>query len=575
MRAIRVLLVLSFLFGCGKKDKSETFRLLNGGFKQGGTFRTNLASDVSNLDPPRVAKQAEILVAQQIYDQLIELDHATLQPIPELATRWEISDDGLTYTFHLRTDAFFHDNPCFPDGKGKRLTARDVKFSLTMSVDARAQSLGAEFFTTCVLGAREYYESTIEALRNKADPKVKEVAGFIVKDDSTFVVKLREPYAPFLYHLATGFASITCEEAVKHYGKALSRNPVGTGAFVFVRWEEDREIVLKRNPNYWGRDSLGNPLPYLDGVSFRFLKETTTQLLEFQKGNLDECVGIPPEFAGQIFDERGALKEPFAKYALKSCPELRIDYIGMLYSDSLFKNAKLRQAFSWAIDRVKIAKYVLKNQVALPTGIVAQGIAGYDNRDVMLVDYDVAKAKALLAEAGYPNGQGLPELTLHSFVGAKYAYNKEVAEAVQAMLSDIGVKVNIVQSEYSTHLQQAYLGKLRFFIGSWGADYPEPETFLNLVYGGVVPKGRDEESYINLSRYSNPTFDKIFSEALKISDEQKRYAMYKQAEKIALEDAAMLVCYHRILRRLEQPYVRNYPINAMDRRDYREVWLDK
>ena len=572
------LLSLFFLFACGKKEKPESkdsFKVLNGGIKQGGIFRTNLASDISNLDPPRLAKQAEILVAQQIYDQLIELDHATLQPIPELATHWEISPDGLTYTFHLRTDVFFHDNPCFPNGKGKRLTANDIKFSLTNSVDARAQSLGAEFFTSCVLGAREFYDATIEAVRKKEEPRVKEISGFIVKDDSTFIIKLREPYAPFLYHLATSFASITCEEAVKHYGKALSRNPVGTGAFVFVKWEDDREVVLKRNPNYWGRDSLGNPLPYLDGITFKFLKEMSAQFLEFQKGTFDESVGIPPEFVGKVFDANGNLQEPFKQYTLKSCPELRIDYIGMLYTDSLFKNTKLRQAFSWAIDRTKIVKYVLKNQVVLPTGIVAQGIAGYDNRDVMLIDYDVAKAKQLLAEAGYPNGQGLPELVLHTFVGAKYAYNKEVAEAVQAMLQEIGVKVSLVQSEYSTHLQQAYLGKLQFFIGSWGADYPEPETFLNLVYGGVVPKGKDEESYINLSRYANPAFDEVFSKALKISDVNQRYALYKQAEKIALDDAALIVSYHRLSYRFEQPYVRNYPINAMDRRDYREVWLDK
>ncbi len=572
------LFLLLLLFACGKKESSdskETFTRLNGGIKQGGIFKTNLTSDISNLDPPRIAKQAEILVAQQIYEQLIELDHATLVPIPELASRWEISPDGLIYTFHLRTDVFFHDNPCFPDGKGKRMTARDVKFSLTNSLDARAQTLGAEFFTSCVLGAREFYDATIEAVRKKQEPRVSDVSGFVVKDDSTFIIRLKEPYAPFLYHLATSFASITCEEAVKHYGKSFSRNPVGTGAFVFVKWEDDREVILKRNPNYWGRDSLGNPLPYLDGISFKFLKEASAQLLEFQKGTFDESVGIPQEFVGKIFDANGKVQEPFTKYVLKSCPELRIDYIGMLYTDSLFKNTKLRQAFSWAIDRVKLVKYVLKNQVALPTGIVAQGIAGYDNHDVMLTDYDVSKAKQLLAEAGYPNGAGLPELTLNTFVGAKYAYNKEVAEAVQAMLADIGVKVKIVQSEYSTHLQQAYLGKLKFFIGSWGADYPEPETFLNLVYGGVVPKGNDEESYINLSRYQNPAFDNIFREALKISDEKKRYALYKQAEKIALDDAAILVSYHRLSYRFEQPFVRNYPINAMDRRDYREVWLDK
>lgn len=572
------LVLLSLLFVCCKKDNSDskaTFTLLKGGIKQGGIFRTNLTSDISSLDPPRMAKQSEILVGQQIYEQLIELDHATLQPIPELASRWEITPDGLTYTFHLRTDVHFHDNPCFPNGKGKRLTASDVKFSLTRSIDARAQSLGAEFFTSCVLGAREFYDATIEAIRKKEEPRVKDVSGFIVQDDSTFIIRLKEPYAPFLYHLATSFASITCEEAVKYYGKTLSRNPVGTGAFVFVKWEDDREVVLKRNPKYWGRDSLGNPLPYLDGISFKFLKEMSAQFLEFQKGTFDESVGIPPEFVAKIFDANGNVQEPFKQYRLQSCPELRIDYIGMLYTDSLFRKTKLRQAFSWAIDRMKIVKYVLKNQVVLPTGIVAQGIEGYDNRDLMQVDYNPEKAKAFLAEAGYPNGNGLPELTLHTFIGAKYAYNKEVAEAVQAMLQEIGVKVSVVQSEYSTHLQQAYLGQLRFFIGSWGADYPEPETFLNLVYGGVVPRGKDEESYINLSRYSNPEFDTIFRQALKTSDEQKRYALYKQAEKIALDDAAILVCYHRLSYRFEQPYVRNYPINAMDRRDYREVWLDK
>lgn len=572
------LVLLSLLFVCCKKDNSDskaTFTLLKGGIKQGGIFRTNLTSDISSLDPPRMAKQSEILVGQQIYEQLIELDHATLQPIPELASRWEITPDGLTYTFHLRTDVHFHDNPCFPNGKGKRLTASDVKFSLTRSIDARAQSLGAEFFTSCVLGAREFYDATIEAIRKKEEPRVKDVSGFIVQDDSTFIIRLKEPYAPFLYHLATSFASITCQEAVKYYGKTLSRNPVGTGAFVFVKWEDDREVVLKRNPKYWGRDSLGNPLPYLDGISFKFLKEMSAQFLEFQKGTFDESVGIPPEFVAKIFDANGNVQEPFKQYRLQSCPELRIDYIGMLYTDSLFRKTKLRQAFSWAIDRMKIVKYVLKNQVVLPTGIVAQGIEGYDNRDLMQVDYNPEKAKAFLAEAGYPNGNGLPELTLHTFIGAKYAYNKEVAEAVQAMLQEIGVKVSVVQSEYSTHLQQAYLGQLRFFIGSWGADYPEPETFLNLVYGGVVPRGKDEESYINLSRYSNPEFDTIFRQALKTSDEQKRYALYKQAEKIALDDAAILVCYHRLSYRFEQPYVRNYPINAMDRRDYREVWLDK
>ncbi|NTV46050.1 MAG: hypothetical protein HGB11_05925 [Chlorobiales bacterium] len=124
-------------------------------------------------------------------------------------------------------------------------------------------------------------------------------------------------------------------------------------------------------------------------------------------------------------------------------------------------------------------------------------------------------------------------------------------------------------------MQQAYLGKLKIFLASWGADYPEPETFLNLVYGKVVPKSTDGESYLNLSRYKSETFDKVYSQALKISNQAKRYELYKKAEQIALNDAPIILTYHRLSYRFQQPYVRNYPINSMDRRDYRRVWLDK
>ncbi|NTW48351.1 MAG: ABC transporter substrate-binding protein [Chlorobiales bacterium] len=565
------------LAACAKREDKGTsqFAPLKGGIKQGGVFRTNAVSDISSLDPARMAKLSEVLVGHQVYDLLVNLNDSTLDFEPMLAKRWTVSDDGLTYTFHLRDDVYFHDDPCFPGGKGRKLTAADIKYSLTRSVDARVQSLGSEFFTTCVLGAEAYYDATIEAIKTKSEPSVKEVAGYLAPNDTTFIVKLSEPYAPFLYHLTTGFAYITCREAAEKYGKGLARHPVGTGPFKFASWMEDREIELVRNPNYWATDAFGNRLPYLEGVRYRFIKEASAQLLEFQRGELEESLGIPQEFAAQVLDENGQAKGDFKKYVLKTTPELRIDYIAMQTQAEPFNNLKLRQAISAAIDREKIVRYVLKNQVAPATGIVAKGLKGYDNSALLMVAYDPARAKQLLAEAGYPGGKGLPPLVLNTFVGAKYAYNKEVAEAVQAMLREIGIEVKIEQAEYSTHLQQAYLGKFKIFLASWGADYPEPETFLNLVYGKVVPKSPDGESYLNLSRYKSEAFDKVYSEALKISDQTKRYELYKKAEQLALSDAPIILTYHRLSYRFQQPYVRNYPINSMDRRDYRQVWLDK
>lgn len=588
-RFFPLLLLPFFLFACTSKPSGghagETFTPVAGGVKTGGVFRTNNVSDISSLDPVRLVKQSEILIGQQVFDLVINLNDSTLALEPMLAKRWEISPDALVYTFHLRGDVFFHDDACFSGGKGKKLTASDVKYSLTRVLDARTQSLGAEFFTSCVLGAREYYDATIAALKSKSELGVKEVTGFVAENDTTFVVRLSQPYAPFLYHLTAGFGSVTCQEAVEKYGTELSRHPVGTGAFSFVKWDENREVFLKRNPNYWQTDASGNRLPYLEGVSYGFLKEAASQLLEFQKGTFDESIGIPQEFSTRIFGsgsgaERtgatpGEVQGEFKAFTLKSSPELRIDYIAMQTTDSLFKNKKLRQAISSAIDRDKIVKFVLKNQVIAATGVVAKGFAGYDNSGLQVYSYNLEKAKALLAEAGYAGGKGLPEIVLHTFTGAKYAYNKEVAEAVQSMLAELGLKVSISQTEYSTHLQQAYLGKLGLFIASWGADYPEPESFLNLLYGNVVPKDAGAESYLNLSRYQNAAFDSVFGAALKISDEAKRYALYQKAEQIAMADCPIILSYYRLSYRFQQPFVRNYPINAMDRRDYRRVWLDK
>lgn len=577
MRLLGSLVLCVFLVACSKKEvhNSSQAATLKGGIKQGCVFRTNAVSDISSLDPARMAKLSEVLVGHEVYDLLVNLNDSTLEFEPMLAKSWTVSGDGLTYTFYLRDDVYFHDDPCFPNGKGRKLTAADIKYSLTRSVDARVQALGSEFFTTCVLGAEAYYDATIEAVKTKTEPSVKEVAGYLAPDDTTFIIKLSEPYAPFLYHLTTGFAYITCHEAAEKYGKELARHPVGTGPFKFANWTEDREIELVRNPTYWATDSFGNKLPYLDGVRYRFIKEASAQLLEFQRGELEESLGIPQEFAAQVLDENGQAKGEFKKYVLKTTPELRIDYIAMQTEFEPFNNLKLRQAISSAIDREKIVRYVLKNQVAPATGIVAKGLKGYDNSGLQMVAYDPARAKALLAEAGYPGGKGLPPLVLNTFVGAKYAYNKEVAEAVQAMLRDIGIEVKIEQAEYSTHLQQAYLGKLKIFIASWGADYPEPETFLNLVYGKVVPKSPDGESYLNLSRYKSEAFDKVYSEALKISDQSKRYELYKKAEQIALNDAPIILTYRRLSYRFQQSYVKNYPINSMDRRDYRKVWLNR
>jgi oligopeptide transport system substrate-binding protein len=563
---------------CRPKPTDEAVRVVAGGIKRGGTFRTNALDNIKTLDPARIGLAWETNIGIQIYDRLIGLDPATLTLKPELASRWDISPDGLTYTFHLRRDVYFHNDACFvssenPNGKGQHFTARDAAFSLTRTIDARAGSLSATLFTEQVRGAAAFYAATLGAVKTHAPSAIASVEGFIVRDDSTFVIQLQEPFAPFLHHLTMSGAFITCEKAATFYGDGLGRHPVGTGAFKFSSWQEDQAIHLERNANYWDKDSLGNPLPYLDGITFKFIRDLSSQLLEFKQGNLDDCFRLPPETAADLTDDAGKLKGEYKSYVLEATPFLQYWSISFLVTDKLFSNVKLRQAISSAIDREKLIKYVLKGQAVRATGIVPKGFTGYDNSDLKIFDYNLGRAKSLLGEAGYANGKGLPELQLNLFTGINY--NKQVAEAVQSMLKDIGIRVRLVQTELATHNQLADAGKLNFFITGWTADFVEPSAFLTLLYGKVIPASASDESFLNRCRFINPRFDSLYAEALKTQDTPKRYALYKAAEQVAFDDAPMLVNYYELAKRLQQPYVRNYHLNSIDWRAFKTVWLDK
>jgi oligopeptide transport system substrate-binding protein len=560
------------IIGCSKSGGGDTaFRGAAGGKYFGGVYRINETGDLKSLDPVRNNDQTSQHVQLQIFDLLFDFD-ADLNLKPHLVSHYEVSPDGRVYTMTLHRGVRFHDDPCFPNATGRELTAADVKFSYERVCDARTRTLGFDYFRGLVEGADEYFEATAGG---KKDGIAKGVPGFVAMNDSTFQIRTTKSFAPFLYHLATGVMFIIPPEAALKYGQDLFQHPVGTGPFQFAKWEPGVEVKLARNGHYWLKDDAGNQLPYLDGMLFSFKQDEKTQYLEFKQGTLEESYRIPTEFFKDVVDENKKPKGDMAGFVLQHTPAMAVQFYGFSALSPIFKDKRIRQAFAYAVDRERIVRFVLNGQALrkATNGIVPPGIPAYDASLTRGYDYNPDMARTLLAEAGFPDGKNFPDVKLQLNAGGQR--NVQVAEAIQGMIKEnLGVNLGLNQVEWAQHTTLVEEGKAPFYRLGWVADYPEPENFLNLLYGKLVPRD-DQPSSINSVRYKNPAFDALFETALTELDQFKRYDLYRKAEQLAMDDAPMLFIYYDEDYKFVQPYVMNYPINAMDRREFRAVWFDK
>lgn len=534
--------------------------------RQRGTLQLALTGEIRSLDPVRVGDSASGLVAGQIFEGLVQFDNS-LSIRPALAESWTVSLDGTLWTFTLRDGVRFHDDPAFPGGVGRAVAAADVKYSFERVVNPKSLSIGWWIFNGRVVGADAYREELLAAEREGRAPAVSGVIGFRVLDERTFQIELTHPFAPFLYLLAMSYTWVVPREALELYGEDFSRHPVGTGPFVLEEWSPGQRVRLARNPHYWEVDERGRQLPHLDSVEVRMLRDSLVAFLEFERGNLD-VTGIPPEMWPKVMTGERTLAEPYTKYQLLSCPSLTVQYFGFLMTDApLGAHKLLRQAFNYAVDRQGIVDHVLNGRGIPARGVLPPGIPGY-NPELKGYDYDPSRARELLAEAGYPGGEGLPEIVLQLNSGG--TENEDIAEVVQQQLADIGVRVSLRLIAWPQHLDSIDRGLASFFRLGWVADYPDPENFLALLYSkNVAPAGP------NATRFENEEFDRLYREALASGDEAERLRLYQQAERIVVDQAPWLFLFHGEVYRLEQPYVRGYPVNPMDLNILKHVWFEE
>lgn len=520
----------------------------------GKTFRISATSggDVRTLDPVRIGDSASYDVAAQIYDGLVQLDAETLKPLPSLANRWEVSQDGLTYTFHLRKNVRFQDDPCFPGGAGREMTAEDFRYSLTRVCNPKTLSTGWWLFDGRVRGANAYRQG-----------KSKNVSGFEVPGRYTFRIHLTRPFAPFLGILAMPYCYGVPREAIQLYGQDFFRHPVGTGAFTLKKWEPDTEILLAKNPTYWEKDSRGNPLPTLDHVQMIYRRDNHTAFLEFENGNTD-AAGIPPEDWDRVMTPQKTLRESFQKFHLTHGPNMNVEYYGFnMTKPPLGTNKLLRQALNYAIDRQTIIDKIMNGRGLPAKGPLPPSVPGY-NPKLRGYSYNPKKARELMALAGFPDGKGLPEITLHLNQGGGTGEN--IAEAIQDMLKGIGVRVKILVLPWPQYLDLLEKGEVQFFRLGWNADYPDPENFLALFDGRKqAPAGP------NHTFYKNPAFDTLYDAAVSSVDEEERFRLYREAEKIVVEEAPWLYLFYGYGYGLQQPALRGLPRSPMGLAYYKYI----
>jgi peptide/nickel transport system substrate-binding protein len=572
-RFIFFLIIAALISACGGGNSgnsdTNTTREAKGGKRYGGIFKVNQNEYVRSLYPLNIVDVYSYRVSTLIYEGLFKFNPTTLEPALAIAESFEVDDTGTIYTIKLRKGVRFHDADCFPDGKGREVTAEDVKYCFTMVCTQDKNNQGFTIFEGLLKGADEYYKAS--AGGNKP---AKEIEGIKVIDSHTIRLELVKPYSLFTYNLARPFAFIFPKEAVEKYGEEMRIKAVGTGAFMLSKVDEGSTFILKRNPNYYLKDEHGNQLPFLDGIKISFIKEKKTELLEFEKGGLDMISRLPSEDIIEILSKDKDTAN--RRFELERTPEMTTQYMVFMTQKGLFKDVNLRKAFSFAINRQEILDAVLNGEGEAPgeKGINPPTFVGYNTDKIRGYEYNIDSAQYYLRKAGYPEGKGFPKVRLDISPEGERQIN--VAQAVVRQLKEnLNIEIDINQQPISQLIDRGLSGDFDFMRMAYYADYPSPENFLWLFWGKKVPASDKEKSYPNMPRFKNVKYDEYYEKGLQAKTREEAYEYFAKAEQILMDEAAVLVLWYDEVYRLRKPQVKDCPINPMQYWDFSRTYFSK
>lgn len=532
------------LAGCGSSEDggSSPAAASDDQPKQGGTLTLAYLTEPSSLDPAVAWNVIDWQIEHDIYQGLLQYAHAAgaagAKLVPCLATEVPsienggISPDGKVYTFHLREGVKFQ------PPVNREVTAQDFKYSFErMLSEPRCP---ATYFYEGIVGASKF-------IKGKSD----EVEGYKVVDDSTIEITLTSPDLSFLNAITMEFCDVVPKEWVEKWGRQFNRHPLGTGPFVFQSWTPGREIVLTRNPDYWEEGK-----PYLDTVDYQLSFNPPTALLKLERGEVDVLGdGVP------VADIPRVKADPKLSGLVHTQPLVAISYMFMNVEMEPFDDVKVRQALSWAIDRDKLVKLQAGQALSL-WQFYPEGMPGHVEGKVYY-GYDPAKAKQLLAEAGYPDGF---ETMLYT---DNVDPNPKLWQSVQADLAAVGVKAGLkTMSNNTFYTQQGTPNTLTAGSFGWWMDYPDPSDWIVPLFS----KSNAVEGGMNSSFWWSPELETMFTEAQAMTDPEARIDKYSEMQDLLAEEAPYVPCYQPIQTTMCSETTGGFYLHPVNQIDPTQYW---
>jgi oligopeptide transport system substrate-binding protein len=523
---------------------------------------------ISGYDPIQASDQYSGNEVGKVYEGLYEF-HPLKRPyelMPNLAASLPtVSSDGLTYTFKLRSGVFFHDSPAFKNGVGRELTIDDFIYTLKRLADPKLQAKGWWLFQNKIAGLDEWREKNATLASTNYD---EQIDGLKKVDNYTVEIKLKRPYPQFLYALAMPYSYITAKEVLAFYGKEFLNHPVGTGPFILKEFDQSNKIVYYRNPKFRekfypsegeeGDDKLGlladagKKLPLVDKIVVHIIIESQPKWQNFQKAKVD-LVEIKDANIAQALDSNRELRSEYKTNGIRLflTPQLDTTFFAFNHEDPIFKNnLKLRQAMSMAYDRTEANKLFYENTAFEAQSVIPPGLGGYrkefKNR---YTSYDLEAAKKTLAEAGYPEGKGLPEITIQT---RNEPISRQQIELFAKSMDKIGIKINVGMNSWPELINKVSKRQHQMYTMAWGADYPDAENFLGLLYCPNQSPGS------NGSNYCNPSFDELFVKASTLQDSPERNALYDKMNEFVAKEVPCVFGFHRTKIFLGHAWLKNY-----------------
>ncbi|MHB8792154.1 MAG: ABC transporter substrate-binding protein [Thermoleophilia bacterium] len=474
-----------FILGCGDESTSRS------------VFTYAESSDPTSLDPAQADDVVGINITRYLFDGLVGYDTDTSEVVPAMAESWESNSEATEYTFHLRKGVRF--------SNGSEVKAGDFVYAWTRALSPDTMSSTAYAILQPVQGATDL-----------ADGKSDKLPGVEATDDYTLKVTLEFPMADFVSLLGHPVAAPVSKDDVENPEFRFAEHPVGNGPFILTEWKHDDQIVLEKNPDYYG------DVARVDQVVTKIIPNPATAVAELKAGNVDAVRTIP---AGQTEALRNDSEVKFFQG-----PANAVRFLAFDVTKPPFDNLKVREAFAWDMDLGTIADKVLQGQEYPADGIVPTAIPGHQS-GAMPYSFNPEKTARLLEEAGYPGGAGLPQLTL-AYPGVGPA--ADTAQAIQAELKKAGIQVELTGMDEGAFRDQMLGGGLSLFLISWQADAPSIDSFLFPLF---------ESSNIGATdvfQYANPEVDELLGKARSALDEKQRIEFYNEAERKILADAPMV-----------------------------------